>query len=550
MVQDATEFITKDVYDNENTSVAGTGHTWIHSHDMNELRSACDIYKHFSESSIPMQGNKDKNDIKPILNEYFKYIKFSTLDNQPGYMAFVPSGGLPVSSIADFVGTATNRYPTITMAAPAAAGIEECVIQWLAELVGLKNKENGLNINAGGLLTSGGSMATLQAVHAAREQYIKNSSDGNGKDIIKLVIYASEQGHYCVEQAARMCGIPTENIRYIPSDRNTCKMKYQLIESMIEKDISNGLKPMMICASAGTVYSGAVDDLQSISKIAKKYNTWFHVDGAWGGLFAMTNCGKKILSGIENADSILIDPHKTLFIPYGVGCLLVKDKKVLNEANSFTGACMHETMPSGDINGDYDQEIPDDSMNYGFELTRNFRGFNIWVPFKLYGVEYFINELENKLELTKYCFKELKTCVPLVEMKHEPPLCVFAFRIGLQKLADMDHMNKDIFKENIENGILDGAMLDNINKLFLDNINKRGRVLLSPFRSIDNIKGDFYLRIAILSFRTQLQHVNYAIEDINHACQETIDFVANKLKNKQYDELINLYIDSGGGVCG
>ena len=161
MLKDATDFITSDVYDNETSSVAGTGHTWIHSHDMDEMRSACDIYKQFSESPIPMQGSKDKNDIKPVLQEYFKHIKDSTLDNQPGYMAFVPSGGLPVSSIADFVGTATNRYPTITMAAPAAAGIEECVMRWLAELVGLKNNNNKENDNnVGGLLTSGGSMAT------------------------------------------------------------------------------------------------------------------------------------------------------------------------------------------------------------------------------------------------------------------------------------------------------------------------------------------------------------------------------------------------------
>ena len=563
MVQDATDLIISDVYDNESSPVGGTGYEWLHSHNMTEMNAVRDIYNRFRSDPLPMDGYQDKENIKPVLEEYFQYINDSTLENQPGYMAFVPTGGLPVSSIAQLVSSATNRYSTITMAAPAAAGIEECVVQWIAELIGMKKNKNvngtnygtscgnynayerkdnlntidinstddsctsnvDSNVNVGGVLTSGASMATLLAIHAAREKCLNgnNSSCGNVKynkninsdsyidytnsTVLDLTIYVSEQSHYCIDQTARICGIPIENVRYIPSNKDTCQMRYDLIESMIEKDISKGLKPFMICAMAGTVYSGAVDDLNKVSNIANKYNLWYHIDGAWGGLFAATKSGNKYFNGISNADSIVIDPHKTLFIPYGVGCLIVKNKQLLKQANSFTGACMHQGMPF---------EMPDDIMDYSFELTRNFRGLDVWLPLKLYGVQYFVDELENKIQLTKYCVEQLKNKLECIQIKHDPPpLSVFAFQINLNKLKNKFKCGKyDFVNEKI---------LDEMNKLFLDNINKRGRILLSPFKSINNIKGEFYLRVAILSFRTQLKHVNYAIEDITDAYYETID---------------------------
>ena len=357
--------------------------------------------------------------------------------------------------------------------------------------------------------------------------------NGNFEDVTKLTVYVSEQSHYCIEQAARVCGIPPKNVRYIESN-DDCTIKYQLIEPIIKQDLNNNLIPFLICGNAGTTNSGAIDNLSQLYNICKQYNMWYDIAGAYGGLFAMTEKGKKELLGIENADSIVIDPHKTLFMPYGVGALIIKNKSNLINANTFTGACMPTEMNSNS-NDKMDKmdkiDSINDSFNNGIELSRNFRGLTVWLPLKYYGINTFKNELNNKLKLTQYCYNRLINEIPFIKCKHKPKLTVFAFQIDLQLLCK-NYTKSDIFVKSFENGILNEEMLDEMNKMFLDNVNKRNRVFLSAFRNITKFSksGQFCLRIIILSFRTQLKHVNYAIEDIKYACDETVQYYANKLE--------------------
>ena len=361
----------------------------------------------------------------------------------------------------------------------------------------------------------------------------KQPNDVNNIDINRLVVYVSEQSHFCIEQASRICGINVDNIRYIESNDDDCRIKHELIEPIIEKDIKNNLVPFLICGNAGTTNSGAIDDLDELYNIAQKYNLWYHIDGAYGGLFTMTDIGKKELKGISNADSIVIDPHKTLFIPYGVGALIVKNKSHLLNANTFTGACMPTEINNSSTNtiNNINNNNIDDISNSGIELTRNFRGLTVWLPFKYYGIDTFTNELNNKLNLTQYCYNRLINEIPFIKCKHKRLLTVFAFQID-RKLLCKYYKDSNIFLKSVENGIFNDIMLDEMNQMFLDNVNKRNRVFLSAFRNINEYSknGQFCLRIAILSFRTQLKHVTYAIDDIKAACTETISFFADKLE--------------------
>lgn len=263
--------------------------------------------------------------------------------------------------------------------------------------------------------------------------------------------------------------------------------------------------------------------MTAISEICKKYNVWMHVDGAIGGFYRLTERGNKLLNGAELCDSMVVDPHKSLFLPYGTGALIVKNIDYLKDSNCHDGPYMHNYSH-------IPEEMPPDIMNLGFELSRTFRGFSVWLPLQLIGFNKISRELDNKIDLTLYCYDTLKNdneIGNLLTFKHKPSLTILAFQIDINKLSN----KYDEFKYGIKNNIFDGSSLDEMNKMFLSNVNKRGRVLISSFNSVNNRQGDFFLRLTVSSYRTQKKHCDYAIEDIKQACQETIHHYLNKIKN-------------------
>ncbi|ETO08847.1 putative decarboxylase [Reticulomyxa filosa] len=203
--------------------------------------------------------------------------------------------------------------------------------------------------------------------------------------------------------------------------------------------------------------------------------------------------------GIERADSVVLDPHKSFFLPYGTGCLLVRDKRSLLKANKATGAYMHEPYS---LDG-----IPNDLSDMGPELSRRFRGLGVWLPIKMYGMDVFRKELELKLDLTQYAVQQI-AAIPYIKIMTQPKLTIFAFRL---ELDDTDEEIKD-----------------KMNRDLLDSVNKRGNIVLSAIRSCakseSNEKGKgvdvFCLRMVILSQRTQLEQVRQAIQDIKDAANE------------------------------
>ena len=236
----------------------------------------------------------------------------------PGFVGYIPGGGLYASALADFVACVINRYTGLSRPAPALVQMEASILRWLCELFGLPDASQGV-------LTPGGSMSTFSAVVTARTAML-------GERFLEGTIYVSDEAHHSIAKSARIAGLPANALRVVRSDQDL-HMDLDALRGAIARDRSAGHKPFMIVASAGTINTGAIDPLDEVATIARDEGLWLHVDAAYGGFFQLTERGRKALRGIERASSITLDPHKGLFLPYGTGCLLVSDGGTLRDAH-------------------------------------------------------------------------------------------------------------------------------------------------------------------------------------------------------------------------
>jgi aromatic-L-amino-acid/L-tryptophan decarboxylase len=383
----------------------------------------------------------------------------------PGYLAYIPGGGLFHTAVADLIADAVNRYTGISAAAPALVQLEANVLDWLRDICGFPPETRGL-------LTSGGSISTLIALVTARRERLP-------EDFLKGTLYVSDQTHHALAKSALLAGFPAANVRMVPSDERF-RIRLDALEEQIAEDRRRGLTPFLVAGNAGTTNTGAVDPLPELAEIARRHGLWFHVDGAYGGFFRLTEEGRTTLRGLELADSLVLDPHKSLFLPYGTGALLVRD-----------GAALRRTHTA---EADYLPAVADDPAVLDFaemgpELTRPYRGLRLWLPIKLLGIAPFRDALQEKLELAREAADAVRR-MPGIEMVAEPELSLFAFR---QVRPD-----------------LDGPALDRLNLAFLKRINERKRVFLTGTW----LRGRFVLRVCVLSFRTHRERMAMAVEDI------------------------------------
>jgi aromatic-L-amino-acid decarboxylase len=361
-----------------------------------------------------------------------------------------------------------NRYTGVFAPAPALVQLETNVIRWFARIVGYPE-------SAGGFLTSGGSLANFSAVVAARHEKLP-------ENFLKGTLYVSEEGHHCIRKAALLAGFPPANVREVPSDA-TFRMRLDALAERVAADRAAGFVPFLLVASAGTTNTGAVDDLDALADFAAHEGLWLHTDAAYGGFFALTECGRKALAGLSRADSIVLDPHKGLFMPYGSGCLLVKDPGALRRSHSVQA----HYMPGM-------QEDPDsvDFCEISPELSRNFRGLGPWLAIKLCGLAAFRASLDEKLDLAREAVDAVRA-IHGVAIVAEPQLSLFAFRLAPP-----------------------GASLDESNRLsreLMARVNARQRVLLTG-----TLLGDeFAIRMCILSFRTHADRIGLALADLKDA---------------------------------
>jgi glutamate/tyrosine decarboxylase-like PLP-dependent enzyme len=401
-------------------------------------------------------------DIAKLLAVIEEHIEQPGVNTTSGnYFGYIPCGGLYTAALGDYISAVINRYSSLFFMAPGAVQIEKTLIQWVMQLVGYPD-------TAFGNITSGASLATLMAVVTARTARQIASSDYK-----KMVVYLGPHTHYCFVKALQIAGMGEVTQRMIPLDKHHC-MDTAILNKTLDEDSKNGLTPWIIVATAGTTDTGKVDPLTAIYEIADQHKVWLHVDAAYGGFFMLAESGKKILTGLHLADSIVMDAHKALFMPYGIAVLLIKDHQKLLAAHHYTANILQDTVA-------HDEQYS--PANLSPELTRPFRGLRLWLSLQLLGVEYFRDALEEKLLLAQYFYEKISSLNNIETYK--PDLSIVVFRY-VPTQGDADRFNH----------ALQQALL------------KDGRIFLSSTK----INGHYYLRLACLSFRSHLDNVEFAIE--------------------------------------
>jgi aromatic-L-amino-acid/L-tryptophan decarboxylase len=410
-------------------------------------------------------------DIKQVLALLQQNVDTTGINPTSGrFLGYIPGGGLYHAALGDYLAAVTNRFAGLYFASPGAVRIENIVIRWLADAVGYPDK-------AAGNLTSGGSLANLSAIVTARDAFgIK------GRKIDRSVVYVTEHAHHCIDKAFHISGLDACIKRNVRLDAN-CRMDPEALAQAVVADKKSGLNPWLIVAAAGTTNTGAVDPLGYISEIASSYQLWFHVDGAYGGLFTLCPEGKEVLKGIHASDSVVLDPHKTLFLPYGTGAVLVKERQNLYAAFNAQADYIRNIID------DIDELSPADLSP---ELTKHFRGLRLWLALKLIGAAAFRAALSEKIQLARYFYEKMKE-IDGFETGPYPDLSVVTYRY-LPKRGDADAFNRRL----------------------VETIQQDGRIFISSTR----IDGKLVLRAAILCFRTHLDDVNEVLDILKRMVQK------------------------------
>lgn len=297
----------------------------------------------------------------------------------PRFFAFIPSPSNFVSVMADALAAGFNPFAGNWLEGSGPAQIELVTIDWLREMCGLPE-------TAGGLFVSGGSMANLTALAAARRAMLDNRSDD-------AVIYFSDQTHNSIEKALRVLGFAREQIRALPSDEDF-RLPVESLRRAVAEDRADGRRPFCVIANAGTTNTGAVDPLNQLADLCERENLWLHVDGAYGAAACLSERGRKLLTGIERADSLSLDPHKWLFQPFEIGCVLARDARLLKKTFHTMAGYLEDTKRAEEEEINY--------YDYGVQLTRGFRALKLWLSIKTFGASAFREAINHGFEMAEF----------------------------------------------------------------------------------------------------------------------------------------------------
>ena len=344
-------------------------------------------------------------DLDAVLAELRAVLATGVDNAAPGDLAYIPGSGLLTAALGDLVASVANRYTGLAGFSPAAVALEEGVLRWLTDLFGLPERSQGV-------LLSGGSAANLSALVAARE---KHAPDQVGR----ATVYVGEHAHASVRKAARIAGITGERVRVCGSE-DGLRLCPEAVRIAVKQDLADGYVPIAIVGAAGTTNAGTIDPLRSLATLARSLGIWFHVDAAYGGFFQLTDRGRGRLAGIELADSITLDPHKSLFLPFGTGALLVRDRDDLARAFAEDADYLRDHADDLDALPDFSAITP--------ELTRQWRGVRVWLPLKLHGVDAFRTALDRALDLAERAWRDL-AAIPDIEVLGAPDLSIVTFRV-------------------------------------------------------------------------------------------------------------------------
>ena len=412
--------------------------------------------------------------LEPLLDRLFnEWIPRSFTAPGPGYLAFIPGGGIYPAALADFITDTVNRYTGVWQAAPALVQLEANALDWLREWMEFPEETRGL-------FTNGGSMATFNAIVCARERHL-------GAEIRRGVLYTSDQAHHSVLKSAKLAGVMPDRVRAIESD-DRFRLRIDRLDDAIAADRRLGLTPFAVVSSAGTTNTGAVDPLGAIADLCARESMWHHVDGAYGAFFFLCPDVRDDLRGMSRADSLTLDPHKGMFLPYGTGALLVRDGAALRAAHEATAAYLPAMPHPSDFY---------DPSQHGPELSRGFPGLRVWLAIKLYGSAAFRSAIAEKRALTVDAYERI-AALPHVVMDAPPELSLFAFHLTWPGATKDEE--------------------DRATQALMTKVTARGRVMVTGCAT----HGRYLGRVCVLSFRTHADRIDALVDDVAAAIREIV----------------------------
>jgi len=402
----------------------------------------------------------------------------ATYTGHPGFMAYVTGAGTIPGAAADLLAAALNQNVGGWRLSPGATEIELHLGRWIASRLGLPE-------GAGGYVTSGGAMATFVALKAARDDKcgwsIRELGTRAGP---ALTMYASSQVHDVNTRAADMLGMGRDAVRLVPCDADL-RMRVDALKSAIARDLRTGHKPIAVIATAGTVSTGAIDPLEDIADVCAELGLWLHVDGAYGGVAALTEALHPLFRGIERASSVALDPHKWLYTPHSGGMIVVRDMKTLEHAFAIDPSYVHD-----------DKELTGrgiDMYAMGPQFSRGFHALKIWVSLLAHGWNAYERRIAHDVALAKYLYERAREHPELEVVGAPPTLSIACFRYVPRELRG------DAQAEEY---------LDKLNDRLMSELQLDGRVF--PSNAI--LDGRFALRACIVNFRTEAPDIDALVE--------------------------------------
>ncbi len=436
------------------------------------------VYRHmFSRAirnrldpALPISGS-DFEELLKVFRE--AVVPFSRQNAHPRMFGYVQSPGTALAAFADLLASTLNANLTVWRSAPAPVEVERLTIDWIRQIL-------GFNAEAGGLFVSGGSMANLAAIAAARQA--KDESAG------RLRLYASSETHFSIAKAAALLGIGRENVRHVAVDERF-KIRADDLVAKIKADIEAGHVPFCVVANAGTVNTGAIDPLSDVREIANRFQLWMHVDGSYGAFAVLAESAKTLFAGLEQADSIALDPHKWLYLPVDVGCVIYRAPEIARAAFA------HDADYTRVIGEQADEAFA--FWDYGPELSRRFRALKVWMLLKGVG----LHSLGEAIESNLACARHLESLVRGsndFEMLAPMELSIFCFR----------HLPLHLKNQSPQ-------AIDNFNERLLVALQRDG----SSYLSNTTLGGRFALRGCVLNYRTTLRDMEILLADLRRVAK-------------------------------
>lgn len=424
--------------------------------------------------SLPEDGSSTAKLMTDATALMFKH---SLFNGHPKFLGYITSSAAPIGALADLLAAAVNPNVGAHILSPIATEIEKQTIRWLAEFI-------GVSPDCGGLLVSGGNMANFTGFLAGRtakspEAIKKDGIAGSSK---KLTVYCSKATHTWIEKAAILFGLGTSSIRWI-ENKSSNTMDEEVLERTIEEDLEAGCKPIMIIGTAGDVSTGAVDNLEKLAALSKKFDMWFHVDGAYGAPAAVIPSLKNRFKGISEADSIALDPHKWLYSPLEAGCVLVKNPKHMT--NTFSSHPEYYNFSS------QEGEIAQNFYEYGLQNSRGFRALKVWLVLQQIGRSGYEKLIGEDIELSKFLFERAEQHPELEAISQSLSITTFRFKPQSHS-EDIDYVNT-------------------LNEKLLNRLQAGGEVFLS--NAI--VKENYCLRACVVNFRTSEKDIEEIVDIVS-----------------------------------